>query len=42
MAQLDSTIAEGIANGEEGAAEAKELVDFLKVLYADITAEGNN
>ena len=41
LATVDAEIEEGIANGEEGAAEAKELVDFLKNLYADLMAEGN-
>ena len=39
MAQLDTAIEEGIANGEEGAAEAKELVDLLKGIYEGLTAE---
>ena len=39
MAQLDTAIEEGIANGEEGAAEAKQLVDLLKGIYEGLTAE---
>ena len=39
MAQLDTAIEEGIANGEEGAVEAKQLVDLLKGIYEGLTAE---
>ena len=39
VAKIDARIEKGIANNEEGAAEAKELMEFLKGIYEDIMAE---
>ena len=39
VAQVNAEIEKGIANGEEGAAEAKELVDFLQNLYTQVMGE---
>ncbi len=36
VTEINTAIENGIANGEEGAAEAKELMDFLQNLYTEI------
>ena len=36
--KINAEIEKGIENGEEGAAEAKELMDFLQGLYEDIVS----
>ena len=36
--KINAEIEKGIENGEEGAAEARELMDFLQGLYEDIVS----
>ena len=42
VSKIDAEIEKGIGNGEDGAEEAKELMDFLKGLYEELTAEEGN
>ena len=42
VAKIDAEIERGIADGEEGAAEAKVRMEFLKGIYDEIMAEDAN